>query len=344
MVVHQAWETIEHIENYGRHEGDQPGYSAQQVPHRPLPPFISKQVWYDAFLNGALDMLASSAAPPPPPPPPSPSREEAAINLITLGLPLEGGQLEHDVPTRVLRTGPRSERRRRHYEHLVVPESDSGQPPVGVDCIQVCGRNGMSYVHGKARDVFKDFSSSIFKFPLHIPYDAPVEVWGRSWLVKASSLGVDIGYGLFALEDIEVPSKPWRGGYDGESLFPYIGAVYSSKNWNILVRQHPSWAVYALRMNSDSDELLMRPWHCRMVDGDPVRSSNLAGYINSTQGRGRVLEPNVEWVQVFGPPHPPYFVQHMDDHIMTVAIRTIRAGEELLCDYGWDAPKKVVRT
>ena len=31
MVVRHAWETIEHIENYGRHDGDEPGFSAQQV-------------------------------------------------------------------------------------------------------------------------------------------------------------------------------------------------------------------------------------------------------------------------------------------------------------------------
>ncbi|CAM6082316.1 unnamed protein product [Calypogeia fissa] len=129
MVVRQAWETIEHIENYGRHEGDQPGYSAQQVPRRPLPPFISRQVWYDAFLAGALDMLATSHAAPPPP---SPSQVEVGMNLITLGLPLEGGQLQHDVPTRVLRTGPRSQRRRQPYEHLVVSKENTSGPPVVV--------------------------------------------------------------------------------------------------------------------------------------------------------------------------------------------------------------------
>jgi hypothetical protein len=31
MVVRQAWETCEHIENYGRHEGDTPGYLPRQV-------------------------------------------------------------------------------------------------------------------------------------------------------------------------------------------------------------------------------------------------------------------------------------------------------------------------
>jgi len=31
MMVRQAWKTIEHIENYGRHDGDEPGYSRRQV-------------------------------------------------------------------------------------------------------------------------------------------------------------------------------------------------------------------------------------------------------------------------------------------------------------------------
>ena len=96
--------------------------------------------------------------------------------------------------------------------------------------------------------------------------------------------------------------------------------------------------MYALRMNSHPDEMLTRPWHCRMIDGDPVRNGNLAGYINSTVGRGRGYEPNVEWIQAFGPPREPYFVKHMDDHVMIVVVRTIRAGDELLCEYDWDAP------
>ena len=66
-----------------------------------------------------------------------------------------------------------------------------------------------------------------------------------------------------------------------------------------------------------------------MIDGDPVRSCNIAGYINSTKfpkrlkGEIPTLEPNVEWVYVEGPivqptlesPHPSLL-----NHIVTITI------------------------
>lgn len=159
-----------------------------------------------------------------------------------------------------------------------------------------------------------------------------IEVWGRQWIVKDSSLGPQCGKGVFSLEDIIVP-HPLPRGYDGVHLFPYAGAVYTRKNWRIIMAQHPSWSKYQLDMDTDADEVLKRPYHTRVIDGDPVCSSNLAGYINSTLGCRPERDPNVWWIQVGGPPQGHGCRKHMDDHIVTVAKKTIRAGEELLCAY-----------
>lgn len=220
------------------------------MPHRPPPPLVSDAVWLEGFLSRARELLAS------PPaqtlishPAPIPTHEH--VEGESVAQPEVGS-------TRVLRTRPRSCRRRRRYEPMEQVDNredvlNHDQPSGDVDFICIEGRFGPSYLTGRAADVWKDFSPTLFKFPDHIPLDEPVEIWGRPWIVKASSIGDDIGYGLYTLEDIVVPPKPWRRGYDGEHLFPYIGTIYNAKSWNILLRQHPSWGVYALRMDSDPD-------------------------------------------------------------------------------------------
>lgn len=204
--------------------------------------------------------------------------------------------------------------------------------------LEVPGRLGASLLTGKAIDVYKDFSPSIFSFPPEIPIDEEISVWGRRWIVKDTSLPRCSGKGVFACEDIHV-ELPLARGEDGPHLFPYIGSVYTGRAWKTLVAQHPSWRVYQLDMDT-FPECMKRPTHARIIDGDPVRCGNIAGYINSVQGgKGKSLniEPNVEWVQFAGSPSLEYCLKNMDDHIMTVATRTIRAGEELLCDYEWGA-------
>lgn len=323
--------------------------SRRQAPSRPTSPLVSREEWYDIFLGKARDLMASSSVPSPPPPLSVPHVDPTA-RQDPLGTTLGGGEVVPESSQRVLRTGPRSQRRRRHYDYVpaeeVVDVDGCHKPFRGTPYAAVDGRLGFSWVTGKAYSVWKDFSEETFGVPSLSDHESPMEVWGRTWIVKESTLGPEVGLGLFALEDIVVPPRPFQCScYDGEYLFPYIGPVYSSKSWKILTRQHPSWAVYALKMNSDPDELIVRPEHCRMIDGDPIRSGNIAGYINSCQGprggqRRPPIEPNVEWVQVFGSPCNEYCHTQMDDHIMTVAIRTIRAGDELICDYSWDPPKR----
>jgi hypothetical protein len=205
---------------------------------------------------------------------------------------------------------------------------------------EVPGRLGASFLTGRAAEVYKDFDPAIFCLPPAIPLNEEFVVWDRKWIVKPSSLGPNLGYGLFALEDIVVP-HPCRPFKDDVPLFPYCGAVYKRRAWNSIVSQHPSWSTYQLDLDSDENERMVRPAHRRVVDGDPVRCGNMAGYINSTEGLKPARKPNVEWQQFPGPPPPPYYTKHMDDHVVMVAIRTIRAGEEILCAYPFGLGRKM---
>ncbi len=204
----------------------------------------------------------------------------------------------------------------------------------------VVGRFGRSFLSGRDAEVYKDWDPSILCLPLFIPINKEVEVWGRRWIVKPSSLGEDVGLGLFALEDIVVP-VPWRPLVNDVPLFPYSGPVYKRRAWNFIVSQHPSWSTYQLDLDSDEHERVVRPHHRRVIDGDPIRCGNIVGYINSTEGLKPPHQANVEWQQVASPPAPPYYTKHMDDHVMTTTIRTIRAGEEVLCSYPFGVGKKM---
>ncbi len=215
------------------------------------------------------------------------------------------------------------------------PETLPSLRPTNEDgSVEVDGRLGKSILKGKAIEVFRTWNSSIYNLPRTIPVEEEVVVGGRRWIVKASTLGVDIGYGLFACEDIDTPAFLGSELQYVPALFPCAGPVYVARHWRVLVRQNPSWQVYQLDLDKWPGSH-KRKEHTRTIDGDPVRYPNIAGYINSTQGAPFTVKPNVEWVTVAGSPHPPFNGKSVDDHVMTVGIRPIRAGEELFCDYPW---------
>lgn len=225
-----------------------------------------------------------------------------------------------------------------HVEHRNIPtRRRSRRTPLvrdDVDCIEVDGRLGKALVTGKAAEVLKTWSPSVFCFPPMIPIKEEIVIGGRRWIVKDTTLGMGLGYGLFACEAIDVPHNLGSDMQYAPALFPYAGPVYTSKAWKLLVHQHPSWRVYQLDMDCWPGSHKKKE-HTRTIDGDPVRFPNVAGYINSTKGTKPKKIPNVEWVTVGGTPPPPFNGKCVDDHIMTVAIRPIRAGEELFCDYDW---------
>ncbi|KAL3684834.1 hypothetical protein R1sor_002856 [Riccia sorocarpa] len=106
-------------------------------------------------------------------------------------------------------------------------------------------------------------------------------------------------------------------------------------DWQHLLHTHRSgFRTYVLDVDARPGCDLPRSER-RYIDGDPARSPNLAGYINSTVGTQPPRRPNVEWEHVGGPPNE-FGAQDLEFYIATVAIRPIIAGDELFCQYMWD--------
>jgi hypothetical protein len=131
-----------------------------------------------------------------------------------------------------------------------------------------------------------------------MPYDEEVVVWGRQWIVKTYSLGERHGYGVYACEDIIVKDSANRRR-EGATLFPYDGPIYKKRHWNKLLTQHHEWKTYALEMDTFANST-RRHSDGRMIDGDPIRSENIAGFINSKVGTRHKCMDNCEWVFVKG--------------------------------------------
>jgi hypothetical protein len=173
----------------------------------------------------------------------------------------------------------------------------------------------------------KRFDPAPWGVPEIIPINEVVRIWGRPWRVTQTSLQGKIQLGVFACEDILVCAG------QTVDLFPYCGSVYSRGSWQILVRHLPSMAEYSLSVDSGSDLHSER----RYVDGDPVRSSNIAGYVNSSYGfRSSRPHSNVAWQVRHGRPMgSPYISGDLNPvmHVMTVAKHSITAGDELFAAY-----------
>jgi hypothetical protein len=74
----------------------------------------------------------------------------------------------------------------------------------------------------------------------------------------------------------------------------------------------------------------------RVIDGDPIRFGNIAGFINSTMGTQPKRRANCEWFFFEGPPLAPYGQTYHEDHYMVIATKTIRSGDELFTHYEWN--------
>ena len=60
------------------------------------------------------------------------------------------------------------------------------------------------------------------------------------------------------------------------------------------------------------------------MDGRPKKTSNIAGFIKSTQPRSTLKQPNC------------IFESHEGNRVFVCVINSIYAGEELLIDYNWN--------
>ncbi|KAL3688689.1 hypothetical protein R1sor_014998 [Riccia sorocarpa] len=194
------------------------------------------------------------------------------------------------------------------------------------DTIVISGRHGPTSLTGLAAKRFIEYDSTVQEVPRIIPTHTPVEIWSRRWIVKESTLP-DIGLGVFAMDKIEVAPNCIPDNLP--QLFPYAGAVYKYAAYRLLKKHIPYFRDYILACGA-----LQRcpPHKRRYIDGDPVRCGNIAGYIQSTAVPSKIIQrkTNAEWHFVEG--GHEFFSPNWNKgfHIMTVATKTIEAGEEYL--------------
>ncbi len=122
---------------------------------------------------------------------------------------------------------------------------------------------------------------------------------------------------------------------EGPTLFPYGGPIYKRRHWNMILTEHPEWKTFALEMDAFVGSIRKHS-DGRVIDGDPIRSRNIVGFINSTVGTQLKRRANCEWVFVEGPPPTPYGQTYHEDHCLVIATRTIRSGDELFTHYEWN--------
>ncbi|KAH9566052.1 hypothetical protein CY35_04G110300 [Sphagnum magellanicum] len=193
---------------------------------------------------------------------------------------------------------------------------------------------GMCELTGKCANIIQSWNLAILGLLDSLPYDEEVMVWGRRWIVKTSTLGERHGYGIYACEDIIVEDLA-SCRKEGLTLFRYGGPIYKRRHWNKILTQHPEWKTFAFEMDTFAGST-RRHSDGRVIDGDPIRSGNIAGFINSTMGTQPKHRANCEWVFVEGPPPAPYGQTYHEDHYLVITTRTIRSGDELFTHYGWN--------
>jgi hypothetical protein len=225
-----------------------------------------------------------------------------------------------------------------HEERPRVPSikqrSKAQRPSEGHARTIVEGRWGMCEFTGKCANIIQSWNLAVLGLFDSLPYDEEVVVWGRRWIVKTSTLGERHGYVVYGCEDIIVEDSA-SCHREGPTLFPYGGPIYKKKHWNMILTQHPEWKTFALEMDTIAGSI-RRHSDGRVIDGDPIRSGNIAGFINSTMGTQPKRRANCEWVFVEGPPPAPYGETYHEDHCLVIATRTIRSGDELFTHYEWN--------
>jgi len=171
--------------------------------------------------------------------------------------------------------------------------------------------------------------------PTHYGYNEPIPLnvkfrcWNRLWEVKQSTLGPAAGLSLFAAEDIVV--REMRSGLvSNVYLFPYCGPLYQHIEWEMLVLEWPQIKTYSLCSNGQTCGHFTRQQY---IDGSPLYTWCIAAYMNS--GVFNQSTVNVEWEESYEH-HPKIHKDSKLPHVWTVAIRSIRAGEELFANYPVD--------
>jgi len=199
------------------------------------------------------------------------------------------------------------------------PNSNWGRLPSLLE-----GRMFARTLRGTALTCVKAPVPHIYGLPSKIPTNGcPILVWGRTWVVKESTLAPNIGLGLYATTNIIVPTGCHKSQLP--ELFPYAGPRYKRGNWLTLARQCPTYKAYGMKLD------ITPPFY--MLDGYLKRTGNLAGYINSLFGIEPQIQPNIEWVESINKPKHPRMKGKCHSYVMTYATQTIHARDELLASY-----------
>ena len=105
-------------------------------------------------------------------------------------------------------------------------------------------------------------------------------------------------------------------------LMEYVGPCYDYKSWMHIVQYKKSMRRYALSANyiqqQDNNQSKSVAIY---IDGRPKATGNIAGFINSTRPGSTIKQPNC------------IFEAREGNRVFICAIKSIRAGEELLIDY-----------
>jgi hypothetical protein len=251
-------------------------------------------------------------------------------------LPAIGNALSHAFAVGI---GTSHEANKPHHEARprvpsVRQRSKAQRPSEGHARTIIEGKWGISEFTGKCANIIQSWNLVVLGLLDSLPYDEEVVVWGRRWIVKTSTLEERHGYGVYACEDIIVEDSA-SCRRKGLTLFPYGGPIYKGRHWNMILTQHLEWKTFALEMDTFASST-RRHSDGRVIDGDPIRSGNIAGFINITVGTQPKRRANCEWVFVEGPLPAPYGKTYHEDHCLVIATRTIRSGDELFTHYEWN--------
>jgi hypothetical protein len=96
----------------------------------------------------------------------------------------------------------------------------------------------------------------------------------------------------------------------------------------MILTQHPEWKTFALEMDTFAGSI-RRHSDGKVIDGDPIHSGNIAGFINCTVGTQPKRRANCEWVFVEGPFPAPYGQTYHEDHCLVIELGP--SDQEMSC-------------
>ena len=116
----------------------------------------------------------------------------------------------------------------------------------------------------------------------------------------------------------------------------FCGPIYRWGPWHHLTRYIQSMTTYGLCLNAASLSgrgITHAEGQRLYVDGRPYSQGNIAGLINSS--RGRSARTNCIFVECENSHEPRHMSRDVPRYIIVHAIKSLRAGDELLVNYGW---------